>query len=72
MRPVEDGVPRLHVQQVQLHRVPRVHVPVREEQLAPQQQRLRRVHALLAERLGRLHPVHCGHTNYCFETLTEG
>lgn len=34
MRAVQDGVPRLHVQQVQLYGIPCVHVAIREEKLA--------------------------------------
>lgn len=68
VRPVKDGVPRLHVQQVKLHRVARVHVAVREKQLSAQQQRLAHVDALLAEGLRRLHPVHCG-TRVSFQLL---
>lgn len=57
VRAVEDGVPSLHVQQVQLDGVARVDVLIGEEELAAQQHRLGLVNALLAQRLGRVDPV---------------
>uniref|UniRef100_A0A6B0V009 Putative secreted protein n=1 Tax=Ixodes ricinus TaxID=34613 RepID=A0A6B0V009_IXORI len=57
VRRVQDGVPGLDIEQIQLHRVARVHVGVGEEVLATQGQHLLLVHSELAQRLGVVHPV---------------
>lgn len=57
VRAVEDGVPGLHIQQVQLDGVARVDVLVGEKELAAQQHRLGLIDALLAQRLRRVDPV---------------
>ena len=51
----------LYVKQVELDRVPGVHILVRVEELAPEQERLVLVHALLPERSAVVQPVHWKH-----------
>lgn len=56
---IQDGISRLHIEQVELHGIARVDVLVGVEELAAQQHCFRLVHPLLAERLGWVYPVHC-------------
>lgn len=57
MSPVEDSVPGLQVEQVELHRVTLVHVAVGVEEPPLQDHRVRRLHAQLAQRAVLVQPV---------------
>lgn len=57
---VQDRVSGLHVQQVQLYWVPRVHVAVRVEQSSLEEQGLFEVDALFADCAVLVEPFHCG------------
>jgi hypothetical protein len=57
MSAVNDGVPGLDVQQIELHRIVRVYILVGEEELAPQEDGLVLVYSLFPERLRRVQPV---------------
>lgn len=58
MRAIQNGVPGLHIQQIQLHGIPRIDVLVREEEAATQQDRLGLIYALLPQGATDIHPVH--------------
>ena len=55
---VENRVTRLDEEQVELDGIARVHVAVREEVLAPEEDRFVLVDPLLPQRLGVIHPIH--------------
>lgn len=59
VRAIQYRITRLHIQQVQLHGIPRVDVLVREEELAPQQQSLVLIDTLLTQSLRGVYPVYC-------------
>ena len=63
MCPVQDRVAGLDEEQVELDRIARVDVAVREEVLAPQQDRFALVDPLLPQRLRVIHPIHCSFNN---------
>lgn len=56
--PASRSTPYLHVEKVQLHRVPGIHILVRVEELSPQQQRLVLLYALLPQCPPMVQPVH--------------
>ena len=62
MRSVQDRIASLDEEQVELDRITRVHVSIREKIFAAQQHRLGLVDPLLPQRLRMIHPIDCtGH-----------
>ena len=59
MRAVKDRVASLNKEQVQLDGIARIHVTVREEIFASEEDCFALVDALFAQRLGVIYPVDC-------------
>lgn len=62
---IQNCIPGLHVQQIQLDRISRIDILIGEEEFALQQNRFGLIDALFAQRFASIYPDNCGVKDVC-------